>query len=151
MNRPLAVLGTAVLLIGGTGCQDGVVKYLDEIDFLPKREKLSEVSLGSFVIPIPAKEHESGIDLGQQKSAAPARNRLQILFEVYAVVSPRDEAKLIREWERQQGRYRYEVLRICREATLEEVSEPDSGDAQRPTDRYDDETVGNQSGATDRA
>jgi hypothetical protein len=105
------------LLLALAGCGSTPMDYLDEMEFLPVREKLVETQLDTFAIPVPAADRDSRERVAQ-------RNRLQVVFKIYALVRPRDEDAILMEWKRQRGKFRDDVMKTCREATLDELTEP---------------------------
>jgi hypothetical protein len=91
-------------------------KY-DQLDVNSAEEELSEFSLGKYQIPIPmADDH---------RETAARRNRFQFDFELYAVVSPKEEKHIADLWELHEGIIRDRIINICRSASVEELREPE--------------------------
>ena len=114
-------LCATLLLIGclvECGCRSKQTYTFDQIDFLPAEEELSEFSLGEYKIPIPILENR-----GEEKEER--RNRLQLDFELYALISPQEQSQVQDAWKRHEGVIRDRVIRICRNATVEELLEPE--------------------------
>jgi hypothetical protein len=88
------------------------------MDLLPAEEELAEFSLGEYKIPIPVSEVHDG-------NKATRRNRLQFDFELYALVSPREQSQFEDAWGRHEGVIRDRVINICRSATIDELLEPE--------------------------
>ena len=96
-----------------TGCNSSPEVDLQEIAFVPDVEEDVEFALGSFSIPIPA-----------SLSDGRRRNLMQLRFDLHAVIAPEDEQKVSESWSHHEGQFRDSVLRICRRASLEDLSEP---------------------------
>jgi hypothetical protein len=100
------------------GCGTKPGYKFDQLDILPAEEELTEFSLGKYQIPIPLSE-----DHGQNKLTR--RNRLQFDFELFALVSPKEQSQFEDAWGRHEGVIRDEVINICRSATIDELREPE--------------------------
>jgi hypothetical protein len=87
------------------------------LDLNSAEEELSEFSLGKYQIPIPMAD--------ERHDAATRRNRFQFDFELYAVVSPKEEKHIADFWELHEGVIRDRVINICRSASFEELREPE--------------------------
>ena len=101
------------------GCGAGPAFEFDELDLVAAEEELEEFALGEYAIPIPAATNSGG------RPAKP--NRIQIDFELFALVSPHEKAKLSHAWERNEGMIRDRVIRVCRGSSLEVLHEPELG------------------------
>ncbi|HEY4233039.1 MAG TPA: flagellar basal body-associated FliL family protein, partial [Lacipirellulaceae bacterium] len=88
------------------------------LDLTPAQDELSEFSLGHYSIPIPIAKSD-GPNEGEN------RNRLQLTFDLYALVTPSYESQMNDSWQRHQGNIRDCVIRVCRNASLEELQEPE--------------------------
>ncbi|HEX3600267.1 MAG TPA: flagellar basal body-associated FliL family protein [Lacipirellulaceae bacterium] len=88
------------------------------MDLLPVEEELTEFSLGEYKIPIPIPE-----DRGQNRIGR--SNRLQFEFLLYALVSPKEQSQFQDAWSRHEGEIRDQVINICRNATVDELREPE--------------------------
>lgn len=101
-----------------SGCSSKPKFEFDRMDLLPTAENLSEFSLGEYKIPIPMAEQS-------EKESVRTRNRLQIDFQLYALVTPSEEAQLADAWKRHEGVIRNEVITICRSASMGDLQEPE--------------------------
>jgi Flagellar basal body-associated protein FliL len=100
------------------GCSSKPAFKFDRMDQLPAEEQLAEFSLGEYKIPIPVTE-------GRGQDKAIRRNRLQFDFELYALVSPHERPQFEDAWGRHEGAIRDQVISICRNATVDELLEPE--------------------------
>ena len=108
----------ALFLVALLGC-GGSVEYFDEMEMMPVKERLLEFPLGHHVVPIPVELPAEGIEWTHG-------NAICLTFDLFAVVQPSHEKYLIKEWERQEGNFRNDVIEVCRQSTLDELaSEPD--------------------------
>lgn len=114
---PIAVVALAALC-AGSGCSSKPKFEFDRMDLLPAEENLSEFSLGEYKIPIPLAEQ-------LDKDSSRTRNRLQIDFQLFALVTPSEEAQLADAWKRHEGVIRNEVITICRSASIGDLQEPE--------------------------
>jgi Flagellar basal body-associated protein FliL len=101
-----------------TGCGTKSKFQFDQLDVNSAEEELSEFSLGKYQIPIPV------VDEHDHENPT-RRNRFQFAFELYAVVSPKEEAHMADAWGRHEGVIRDQVINICRSASVEELREPE--------------------------
>jgi hypothetical protein len=106
----------ASLAIAGCG-QPSKFEY-DQLDIAPVEEELTEFPMGEYRIPIPLADTR-----GRERLVH--RNRLQLDFHLVALVPPADEAQFSDAWERHEGQIRDRVIRICRNASAEELLEPE--------------------------
>jgi Flagellar basal body-associated protein FliL len=100
------------------GCGSKSKFKFDRMDVAPVVEELAEFSLGEYKIPIPV-----AVDDGAE--AQVRRNRLQFDFQLYALVTPKDQPQLADAWERHQGVIRDKVINICRSASVNDLQEPE--------------------------
>jgi len=117
--RPVvcAVLAAAALALA-SGCGSEPTFHFDKLDVSTSRESLVEFSLGHYAIPIPiVNDRASGRTL--------ANRRLRFDFDLYALVSPNQRSHLTDNWERHEGKIRDCVIGICRNASLDELQEPE--------------------------
>ncbi len=119
-GRFAAVMACALPCVAAGGCGSEPAFEFDELDLVAAEEELEEVSLGEYAIPIPAAGNGSD---GQ----APKRNRVQMDFELFALVSHHEKSKLSDTWERHEGKIRDHVIRVCRNSPLEVLHEPELG------------------------
>ena len=113
----LAVSVVTVCIAGGCGSHYSTFEF-DALDLAPPQEELSEFMLGQYSIPIPVAE--------QRGSNEPEhRNRLQLDFELYALVRPEKKSTIADDWARHEGKIRDDVIRVCRNASVDELQEPE--------------------------
>jgi hypothetical protein len=108
----------ALAALCAAGCSSKSKFKFDEMDVAPAVEELAEFSLGQYKIPI-------AISVDDGAEAQVRRNRLQFDFQLYALVSPKEEPQLADAWERHQGVIRDNVINICRNASIDELQEPE--------------------------
>ncbi len=114
----VALLPMVCLLLG---CSDKIEvelsDYLEEIEFVAPLNSTVEVPLGEFSIPIsiPPDDHVND-EL--------AISWISMEFQLYAVVTNENKARVVSALERNRGLYRDGVMKICRSATLDEVTHP---------------------------
>jgi hypothetical protein len=112
----IAIVTAIVVAMGG--CKSRTAYEFDALDFTPAQDELSEFSMGHFTIPIPISKSEG---TGEGES----RNRLDLTFDLYALVEPSCESQVHESWERHEGNIRDCVIRVCRNASLEDLQEPE--------------------------
>ena len=118
--RVAGVITGALLLLAAGGCGSAPPFEFDELDLVAAEEELEEFALGEYTIPIPTTTKSSG--------GGPSKpNRIQIDFELFALVSPHEKSRLSHAWERQEGMIRDRVIRVCRSSSLEVLHEPELG------------------------
>jgi hypothetical protein len=100
------------------GCGSPAPFEFDSLDLAPPQEELSEFSLGEYRIPIPVAEDRGGNRLAH-------RNRFQIDFALFALITPRSRSQVADAWDRHEGKIRDHVIRVCRNATVDELQEPE--------------------------
>src|SRR4051812_31742613 len=100
-----AICAVAVCFCALAGCGPKSSFKFDQLDVNHAEEELSEFSLGKYQIPIPIADENSG-------EAPKRRNRFQFDFELYAVVSPKEEGQIADAWERHEGVIRDQVINI---------------------------------------
>jgi hypothetical protein len=116
MLRSTCALLLAGCLWAAGGCNEKSKFQFDELDFVPEREELTELSLGKYAIPIPVSDGGPG-------STQNRRNRFQFDFELIAVVQREHESEVTDSWERHRGKIRDRVIRVCRNASLDDLEE----------------------------
>ncbi|HEX2474562.1 MAG TPA: hypothetical protein VHK01_07450 [Lacipirellulaceae bacterium] len=119
-GRFATVMACALWCLAAAGCGSEPAFEFDKLDLVAAEEELEEFSLGEYAIPIPAAA--KGAD-----GPATKQNRLQMDFELFALVSPYEKWKLSDEWERHEGMIRDHVIRVCRNSPLEVLHEPELG------------------------
>ena len=117
-TAPLAILAVAVLGVVTGGCGSQPTYEFDELDLTPTQDELTEFSLGKYTIPIPLIQ-----SYGQQDG--PKRNRIEFSFHLYALITGDYESQLANLWKQHKGTIRDRIIRVCRNATLEELQEPE--------------------------
>ena len=100
------------------GCAKESSFQYDVLDLMPAKEELSEFSLGEYSIPIPVVEEGRAGKLRH-------RNRFQLEFELHAVVTPGKKSEMADNWTRHEGKIRDRVIRVCRNASVDELQEPE--------------------------
>jgi len=116
LRRICCVAALLCQVAGGCGSEPAF--EFDELDLAGAENKLDEVPLGEYSIPIPTADGKAG----SQDSKV---NRFQIDFELFALVSPHQTSKLSEVWRRHQGVIRDRVIRVCRDASLDVLHEPE--------------------------
>jgi hypothetical protein len=118
--RVAAVIACAWLWLAASGCDSEPTFEFDELDLVAAEEELEEFALGEYAIPIPAADQRAD-------GRGTPRNRFQMDFELFALVSPNRKWKVSEAWNRHEGKIRDRVIRVCRNATLEVLHEPELG------------------------
>lgn len=108
----------ALVLCVLAGCGSPAVLEIEGLDVASPQEKLTEFSLGTYRIPIPVP-----MERGPARTAY--RNKLQFDFELHALVSAAEQSQVSDAWTRHEGKIRDQVIRICRNATVDELQEPE--------------------------
>jgi Flagellar basal body-associated protein FliL len=111
----IAIVGIVCIIVG---CNSQQAFEFDALDMVPPPEELMEFSLGEYRIPIPVAE-----DRG--KNQLTYCHRFQIDFELHALVSPAEQSQVADAWSRHEGKIRDQVIRVCRNASVEELQEPE--------------------------
>lgn len=106
------------LLLASGGCSSKPKFQFDELDLVPAQEELMEFSLGKYTVPVPFAGKMAGERLSR-------RNGLQIDFELFALVNRNQKSRIADAWGRHEGKVRDRVIRVCRQASLEELTEPE--------------------------
>jgi hypothetical protein len=118
MGRLGGALACGWLCSVAVGCGSDPAFEFDQLDLVAAEEELEEFPLGEYAIPIPAAEKTAG-------GGTSKHNRFQMAFELFALVSPHEKSNLSQTWERHQGMIRDRVIRVCRDASLEVLHEPE--------------------------
>ncbi len=105
-------------LIAASGCGSKSKFKFDCMDVLPAEEELNEFPLGQYKIPVPLVDTPGHSRFG-------GCNRLQFDFELFALVSPKEQSQFKDAWTRHEGVIRDRVIDICRRATADELMEPE--------------------------
>ncbi|MCI0333116.1 MAG: flagellar basal body-associated FliL family protein [Planctomycetes bacterium] len=112
----MAIGGVTVCLAGG--CGSNSTYEFDALDLAPPQEELREFLLGQYSIPIPVAEDQGSNVLSH-------RNRFQLDFELHALVRPEQVSQVADDWARHEGKIRDHVIRVCRNASVGELQEPE--------------------------
>jgi hypothetical protein len=99
------------------GCGAPASYEFDELDLTPAHNDLVEVWLGHYEIPVPIAR---GFGAGSI-----SRNRIELSFDLYALVTRDYESQLADLWHRHEGNIRDGVIRVCRNASLDDLQEPE--------------------------
>lgn len=115
--RSVLAIG-AVAIFAMAGCQSQSEFEYDALDLAPPHEELTEFNLGKYSIPIPLAGHRRSKELGRA-------NRMRLEFELFVVISPRMVSHIAEDWARHEGKIRDNVIRVCRNASVEELQDPE--------------------------
>jgi hypothetical protein len=100
------------------GCGSKPRFEFDDLDLVPVQAELTEFLLGRYTVPIPVVEY-------RRDNQTVHRNRFQLDFQLFALVSPQEKSHLKHAWELHQGKIRDRVIRVCRSASVDELQEPE--------------------------
>lgn len=116
-RTPTSAWPACLLTLAAVGCAEDKPKGIfDDIALLPVREELVEVTIGSFLIPVP-------VVLDDSEEGLQAENLIQLDFDLVAVVEPEHEGRVERFLKRHEGRVRNEVIKVCRNTARDDVLE----------------------------
>jgi flagellar basal body-associated protein FliL len=115
--KQVSLFAVAAVCLAG-GCTSQSSFEFDSLDLAPPQEELSEFSLGTYAIPIPVVVERTPNELEH-------RNRFQLDFQLVALVTPEHKAQLADDWARHEGKIRDHVIRVCRNASVDELQEPE--------------------------
>jgi hypothetical protein len=113
-----ALLFGAFAICLASGCGSSSTFEFDALDLAPPEEILNEFPLGEYRIPIPVMEEHGPDELIH-------RNRFQLDFQLFALVHPEQQSHIADAWARHQGKIRDHVIRVCRNASVAELQEPE--------------------------
>lgn len=113
----IAALAVAVFA-ACAGCGGHDEFTFDELDLTPAQDEFIEFPLGKYSVPIPLL-HETTMDEGLK------RNRVEFSFALYALVTADCKKQLANQWKRYEGKVRDRIILVCRNATAEELREPE--------------------------
>ena len=106
------------MLAALAGCNSQPVLDLDQFDLTPAHDELTEFPLGDYTVPVPVMDSD---DRDQ-----PVRsNRLEFAFKLFALVTLDQQSSLADAWQRHEGKIRDRVIRVCRNASLADLQEPE--------------------------
>jgi hypothetical protein len=117
LRRNISCWASALIGVAFAGCGSPPAFQFDELD-VSRANTLNEFSLGEYQIPVP-------IAKDRTNDRAPRRNRLRFDFELYALVPPAQGSIMADNWQRHEGKIRDRIIRICRNATLDDLQEPE--------------------------
>lgn len=124
-HRPRSIAGrvartvsVGLVCFALNGCGSSPTFEFDKLDVVPGQEELTEFALGEYKIPIPVVEYRAD---DQRKH----RNRFQFDFKLFALVPARELWQIQDAWDRHQGKIRDRVIRICRNASVDDLQEPE--------------------------
>lgn len=109
-------LGLLPLLLAGSGCGQAETSPFERFERLPTVEQLVTVDLGEYVVPVP-------VEPGEDASGV-AATQLQIEFFLHAAVLPEHVRSLRQNYERLEGRFRDNVIDVCRNTSVEDLLDP---------------------------
>ena len=113
----VALLPMVCLLLG---CSDKIEvelsDYLEEIEFVAPLNSTVEVPLGEYSIPISV--------LSDDVNQEVAIRWIRMKFKLHAVVTNENQSRVEAALAQNRGLYRDGVLKICRSATLDDVTHP---------------------------
>jgi len=115
--RFAAPLAGGIVALFSLGCSKPPTFEFDELD-VSRAHLLSEFSLGKYQIPVP-------IARDRTNEQSPRRNRVRFDFELFALIAPEQTSAMADNWERHEGMIRDRVIRVCRNASLAELHEPE--------------------------
>lgn len=108
----------AAALVAVAGCSSRPAFDLDRLDLTPAHDELVEFSLGGYSVPIPVVESQ-----GQDQLVR--TNRLEFSFALFALVTTDQRSSLADAWARHEGKIRDRVIRVCRNASIADLQEPE--------------------------
>jgi hypothetical protein len=120
MNRVTLNLSVLTGLVVMSGCSEPAASELSAMEPLQEKERLAEVEVGAFRIPLVAVDQRQG-----EEEYVPDRNALLLRFQLFVLVPPHHESDVAGRIHSHGARLREEVIRTCRKATLEELDEPE--------------------------
>ena len=120
MTRITLNISVLTAVVALSGCNEPAVSALPAMEPLQEKERLSEVDVGSFRIPLAAVDERQG-----ETGYISERNALLLRFQLYVLVPPHHESDVTGRLHSHGARLREEVIRTCRKATLDELDEPE--------------------------
>lgn len=113
---PLHALLAGVLLMVGCGSEEVQENVFDEISRMPTKEEMVEIDLGRYVVPVP-------MILESATERFEPANLMEIEMRLVAVADPGEAESVQRMKERNSGRIRDRVIRVCRSTTRDDLTE----------------------------
>jgi hypothetical protein len=117
--KPVLLFSASVLVCALIGCHSKSSFKFDLLDQLPPEEVLKEFPLGEYKIPI------SVVIEDRSQNKLTRRNRLQLDFKLFALVSPKEAPQIEEAWGHHEGQIRNDVMNTCRNASVDELQEPE--------------------------
>jgi hypothetical protein len=111
-------VGLGMLSVAMLGCGSPASYEYDELDLSPNQDELNEFSFGHYAIPIPVSQA-----FGDDGKVT--HTQIEFAFDLYALVSPDFAPKIDDLWQRHEGKVRDRVIRICRNASWEDLQDPE--------------------------
>ncbi|MEO0531467.1 MAG: flagellar basal body-associated FliL family protein [Planctomycetota bacterium] len=111
---PLALLALCLLALAGCAAEEEKPTIFDEIGHVPAKEASVELQLGSFIVPIP-------VVLESATERFVADNLMQVEIDLFAVVDPAEAEMVETLMDRNEGRLRDTVIRVCRSTTRDDL------------------------------
>jgi flagellar basal body-associated protein FliL len=119
-TRRIALLFTScIAACTAVGCHSKSSFKFDTMDQLPPEEVLNEFPLGDYKIPI------SVVTEDRSQNKLTRRNRMQLDFKLFALVSPKEKPQIEEAWGHHEGQIRDDVMNVCRSASVDELQEPE--------------------------
>jgi Flagellar basal body-associated protein FliL len=109
--------GWGIVMLAAWGCSSQPLLDFDALGLAPAQEKLTEIPLGRYTVPIP-------VTIEQADEGPHRCNRFQFDFELYALVAPQQSGQIEDARQRHEGQLRDRVMRVCRNTSVEELQEP---------------------------
>jgi hypothetical protein len=109
---------TVLICLGTGGCSSAPEFEFDKFELVSAQKGFTEFALGKYTIPIPTVEH-------QPNEKPIQRNRLEFDFRLFAVVPLDEQSKIEDDWKRHEGKIRDQVIRVCRNASVDDLLEPE--------------------------
>lgn len=120
MKRISLNLTILTALVVVTGCGEPPVSEFPTAEPLQDKERLAEVEVGDFRIPLVAVDQRQAAERYLSE-----RNSLLFRFRLYVLVPPHRENDVAGRIRSHGARLREEVIRTCRKATLDELDDPE--------------------------
>lgn len=114
-RRPgYAVAALCALAVSGCGEVEEQASLFEEIGHLPTGEQSVELSIGSFIVPVP-------VVLESATERFEPDNLMQVEIDLFAVVDPSKVESVKRHLVRHEGQLRDTVIRVCRSTTRDDL------------------------------
>jgi len=120
-EKLIVLMGLLLMACSLFGCNDKIeVKledYLEELEFEAPLNSTTEVPLGEYSIPI-------SVPSSENVSHEMQFNWIRMKFQLYAVVANKNRSRVEAALQHNRGLYQDGVLKICRSATLDDITDP---------------------------